>query len=397
MSTDSGGARLLVMDDEPGISDFVAEVANVAGYRCLALSDPARFEAALDVDPALIFLDLMMPGIDGIEMLRMIAERNSRAGVVLMSGFDRSVLHTAAELAKTLGLRTLRHFQKPIRFAELEDFLRRQVAGTAKAAQKVKTEPTLTESDLARAIRDRELVLHYQPQIEIATGRLIGVEALVRWQHPQMGLIAPGAFIGLAEETGLIDALGWMVLRRGIADGSSFMRALGKMSISLNVSVHSLSDLTMPERLAHIADKHGVPRSNVYLEITESGLAQELAKTLDVLTRLRMKQIQLSIDDFGTGYSMMQQLRHVPATEIKIDRGFVQDAARDERARVIVEKTIEIGHELGMRVLAEGIETREQLEFLKDRGCDAAQGFFFCRPLPAAEFVSWARRWLGVD
>jgi EAL domain-containing protein (putative c-di-GMP-specific phosphodiesterase class I) len=397
MSTNDSGARLLVMDDEPGVSDFIAEVANFAGYRCLALSDPSRFEAALDVDPALIVLDLMMPGIDGIELLRVMGEKSTQAGIVLMSGFDRGVLRTAAELAKTLGLRVLGHFQKPIRLAELEAFLRRQLAKRGEACRVAQAEPTLTASDLERGIRQGELVPYYQPQIEIAGGRLIGAEALVRWRHPRQGLIHPDAFIGLAETSGLIGELSWDVMRKGVADCRIFLRKLGAISVSMNVSAQTLSDLALPDRLADIVDEHGVPRSSVYLEITESGLAHELSKSLDILARLRMKEMHLSIDDFGTGYSMMQQLRHVPATEIKIDRGFVQDAARDERARVIVEKTIEIGHELGMRVLAEGVETSEQLEFLKDRGCDAAQGFFFCRPLPAAKFVSWATRWQGVD
>jgi EAL domain-containing protein (putative c-di-GMP-specific phosphodiesterase class I) len=168
----------------------------------------------------------------------------------------------------------------------------------------------------------------------------------------------------------------------------------------MNESVYSLHDLKFPDMFVSLAEKHGISPANVTIEITESGLIKELPNTLDILTRLRMKQVGLSIDDFGTGYAMMQQLKVIPATELKIDRSFILDMDKNERDRVIVQKTIEIGHELGMHVIAEGVETREQLNFLQLRGCDRAQGYLFSRPLPANEMVAWLHEYhvnLGAD
>jgi len=219
------------------------------------------------------------------------------------------------------------------------------------------------------------------------------VEALVRWQHPERGLIFPDDFIGRLEGLGLIDRLGWIVANRGLVEIGRFADRSGILPmLSINVSVASLDDLTFPDTMAALIASHGIPPEKVVLEITESCLIQNLKRTLDVLTRLRMKRVQLSIDDFGTGYSMMQQLRNIPATELKIDRSFVIDMHNSDSSRVMVQKTIEIGHELGMKVVAEGVETMEQLDFLRSNGCDIGQGYLFSRPLPATELVHWLEK-----
>ena len=220
----------------------------------------------------------------------------------------------------------------------------------------------------------------------------MGVEALVRWQHPELGLVFPDSFIGHAESFGLIDQLGWLVVNRGLAELPERALADGSFpTLSLNVSAHSLTDLKFPDTFVALTEKYGVPPERIILEITESGLIQNLASSLDILMRLRLKGIQLSIDDFGTGYAMMQQLRNVPATELKIDKSFVQEMYVNDGARVVVQKTIEIGHELGMKVIAEGVETAEQLEFLRAGHCDLAQGYFFSRPLPVDDLLPWLK------
>ncbi len=221
---------------------------------------------------------------------------------------------------------------------------------------------------------------------------MTGVEALARWQHPERGLIFPDYFIGRMEELGLIDELGWIVANRGMSDVEQFENGDGKaLMLSVNASVYSLHDLKFPDVLVSIAEKHGVSPGDVTIEITETRLIKELARTLDILTRLRIKQVKLSIDDFGTGYAMMQQLKIIPATELKIDKSFIQEMSGNDRDRIMVQKTIEIGHELGMQVIGEGVETQEQLDILREKGCDIAQGFFFSRPLPAQEMVSWLK------
>jgi EAL domain-containing protein (putative c-di-GMP-specific phosphodiesterase class I) len=192
----------------------------------------------------------------------------------------------------------------------------------------------------------------------------------------------------------LIDELGWIVINRGLSEVGQFAETGGPVPmLSLNVSVLSLRNLKFPDALMSLLTKHQIAAARLTIEITESGLIKELCQTLDVLTRLRMKQVQLSIDDFGTGYAMMQQLINIPATEIKIDKSFVQNINLHERDRVMVQKTIEIGHELGMKVIGEGVETQEQFDFLRFNHCDAVQGYLFSRPLAVRDLLNWLREY----
>jgi EAL domain-containing protein (putative c-di-GMP-specific phosphodiesterase class I)/ActR/RegA family two-component response regulator len=382
--------RILVIDDEADVGDFVSAAAQAMGFDCTVTTDAETFLEALTPDTTFILLDLIMPGLDGIELLRLLGQQKCAAGIILMSGVGKRVLETAGQLAQVLGLSIAGHLQKPFRLAELEALLAKVARPVASPTVQLSAQPVTPNEELRNAIDRNEFVLHYQPQIDIETGRMIGVEALARWQHPNHGLIFPDNFIGRAEELGLIDELGWLVMERGMSEVGQFTNGDGKsLMLSLNASVHSLHDLKFPDILLSIAARHRVSPENITIEITESGLIKELSRTLDILTRLRMKQVKLSIDDFGTGYAMMQQLQNIPATELKIDRSLVQDLSGNGRDRIMVQKTIEMGHELGMRVIAEGVETEEQLDILRSKGCDCAQGNFFSPPLPPAQFLSW--------
>jgi EAL domain-containing protein (putative c-di-GMP-specific phosphodiesterase class I)/ActR/RegA family two-component response regulator len=382
--------KILVIDDEGDVGEFVSAAAQAMGFDCTATTDATTFLKTLTPDTTLILLDLKMPEMDGIELLRLLSERKCKAGIILMSGVDKRVLETAGQLAQALGLSIVGHLQKPFRLAELEEILARPAKpATLPIAQQGPQFITLYE-ELRSAIERNEFILHYQPQIDIATGRILGLEALVRWQHPERGLIFPDNFIGRAEELGLIDELGWLIMDRGLSEVGQFANSDGKAPmLSLNASVYSLHDLKFPDTLVSLAERHGVSPGNVTIEITESGLIEELSRTLDILTRLRMKQVKLSIDDFGTGYAMLQQLQNIPATELKIDKSLVQDIHGKDTDRIMVQKTIEMAHELGMQVIGEGVETQEQLDFLRMKGCDGAQGYLFSRPLPPEELMSW--------
>ncbi len=389
--------EILVIDDEIDVGEFVSEVAQTMGLHCVATTDASAFLGALTSDTTLILLDLLMPKMDGVELLRLLGEQKCKAGIVLMSGVGKRTIESAGQLAQVLGLSIVGNLQKPFRLTELEEVLRRHAEPQPQPIVEHVPQLVIEKVELLRAIKRHEFVLHYQPQIDVDTTRVVGVEALVRWQHPARGIIFPDRFIGRMEELGLIDELGWIVVNRGMSEVGKFNNGDGKaLMLSLNESVYSLHDLKFPDRLVAAAEKHGILPTDVTIEVTETGLIEELPKTLDILTRLRMKQVKLSIDDFGTGYAMMQQLKNIPATELKIDKSFVQDMQVNDRDRIMVEKTIEMGHELGMQVVAEGVETSEQLAFLRLKGCDVAQGYFFSRPIPPAEMVKWLQNYRSL-
>jgi EAL domain-containing protein (putative c-di-GMP-specific phosphodiesterase class I)/ActR/RegA family two-component response regulator len=383
-------ATILVVDDEEDIGEFVCTIAGNLGLKCVAATDASSLSELLTPEVSLILLDLMMPEMDGVEALRLLGELHCKAGIVLMSGISTRVLETAEKLANTLGLIVVGRLAKPFQVAQLEQLLKDHQMPRAAILGKPTAGVPIPDRDMHYAVRRNEFVLHYQPQIDVATHAVIGVEALVRWQHPVRGLIFPDSFIGRMEELNLIDELGWLVAERALVEVKQFA-AEGRVlpRLALNASVHSLRDLKFPDRFSALLKEHEMPVEGVILEITESGLLNELSRTLDVLTRLRVKGVKLSIDDFGTGYAMMQQLINIPATELKIDRLFVMSMHVNSSDRIMVEKSIEIGHALGMAVVAEGVETQQQLEFLREGGCDSVQGYLFTRPLPPKEFVSW--------
>jgi EAL domain-containing protein (putative c-di-GMP-specific phosphodiesterase class I)/CheY-like chemotaxis protein len=382
--------KILVIDDQPDVGDLIAAVAEGLGLECVVTTEASAVLKFYTPDTALILLDLMMPDMDGIEVLRLLGENHCTARIVLMSGINKRVMETAEKLAHALGLNFAGHLEKPFLIEELEEALKEHIGLKISTSVAVCDDVVVPDQLLRQAIESNQFVLHYQPQIEIASGKVAGVEALVRIQHPERGLIYPNCFIGLAEDLGLIDELGWLVVDRALSEVKQFADENNVIPrLALNASVNSLRDLKFPDAFVSLTKKHLVKADSVIVEITESGLINALSHTLDVLARLRMKGIQLSIDDFGTGYAMMKQLVNIPATELKIDRIFVMDMHVNSSDRVMVQKTIEIGHELGMKVIAEGVETQEQLEFLRVRGCDSAQGYLFSRPLPPAELTSW--------
>ena len=382
--------RILVIDDDNSVCELVSALARTMGFDCVATKDAATFSSLVFPDTALILLDLMMPGMDGIEVLRLLSERRCRARILLMSGMDKRILETAEKLAHSLGLQVVGHLQKPFPLTALSKLLE-TFAGAAAPERSIENPPvSVSNEQLRRAIERREIVNFYQPQISLETGRVTGVEALARWQHPELGLIFPENFIARFEALGLIDRLFWTTAELAINEMKEFgLHDGAPLRLSLNVSMMSLHDLEFPDAVLNLAKSYDFPADKIAVEITETRLISELSRTLDVLTRLRMKDFQLSIDDFGSGYAMMRQLQNVPATELKIDKSIVEKMHVNDNDRVMVEKIIEMGHELGMDVVAEGVTTLEQYDLLRLRDCDGAQGFYFTRALPAPELMAW--------
>ncbi len=385
--------KMLVLDDDPDIGELIEATASGLGIECVVTHGVSDFLHSLAPNIELILLDLMMPGIDGIEVLRRLGECHCEVDVILMSGMDKRVIESAERVARAHGLKVMGHLQKPFRVATLKATLSKEPRRPAQTAVASVPFAPVTEQELRRALDRDEFCLYYQPQMLLSQPRVVGFEGLARWISPHRGVVPPDRFIPELEKAQLVDPFTWQIIERGLREAALFHRPRCETpTLSINISVQSLYDLNFPDRMASLAEKHGFEPERIILEITESGLIQELSRTLDVATRLRLKGVELSIDDFGTGYSMMQQLQLVPATELKIDRSFVKDLHQNEGHRVVVQKTIELGHELGMRVVAEGVEHVEQMELLRSWGCDTAQGYFYSRPLPPGELLSWLSR-----
>ncbi len=244
-------------------------------------------------------------------------------------------------------------------------------------------------ADLRRALASEQLVLHYQPQVELGRGRPVAAEGLVRWQHPQRGLLGPFEFIEVAERTGLIKDLTHRVLDVGLGDLRRWTDAGRKLSLSLNISVRSLLDRRFPEEVEKLLALHGVDGKALTLELTESSLMVDPEVAKRTMRHLAELGVAVAIDDFGTGYSSLAYLTDLPIGELKIDKSFVRAMGSDARNAIVVRSTIELAHNLGLRTVAEGIEDSFTFERLRALGCELAQGFHMSRPLPAESLVSW--------
>jgi diguanylate cyclase (GGDEF)-like protein/PAS domain S-box-containing protein len=247
-------------------------------------------------------------------------------------------------------------------------------------------------SELRRALEQRELVLHYQPKAVLASGAVQSVEALLRWNHPTRGMVGPDEFIPLAQQTGLIKPLTLYVLDEALSQCRAWQRDGLTLGVAVNLSVRNLLDADFPQQVRRLLQKREVDPALLQLEITESTMLSDPVRTKRVLDKLAAMGIALSIDDFGTGYSSLSYLSQLPVNEIKIDRSFVMNMAQSDNDAVIVRSTIDLGRNLGLQVVAEGVETEEAWDELSELGCTLAQGYYLSRPVPAAELTQWLLR-----
>jgi EAL domain-containing protein (putative c-di-GMP-specific phosphodiesterase class I) len=238
---------------------------------------------------------------------------------------------------------------------------------------------------LRRGLDNGELLLHYQPKVDLRSGRVKGVEALIRWQHPERGMVPPDQFVPIAEHTGLIRPLTQYVLEMAAQQCSAWRRGGFELTVACNLSARTLHDRALPEQIAAILERWSLPPDALELEITESAIMSDPVRAMAVANRLNELGVGLVIDDFGTGYSSLEYLKQLPVSEMKIDKSFVLDMDANESDSAIVRSTIGLAHNLGLKVVAEGVETAEVMNRLSTLGCDLAQGYYFGRPMPAGE------------
>ena len=383
---------LNVVDDDKGMSGLLKDIAQGLGYQVKIFHDGSNFIENFDFKTEVIILDLMMPGIDGIEVMRFLADHHWPHSLILVSGYDISVLHSAQKLAKERKLNIVASFSKPLPVRDFQSILKQLLLNEQGALDKEISGLSLQPEDLRSAIANQEFCLHYHPQVYLKTGKLSGIEALVRWNHPDRGMIYPDSFIPLAEKWGLIGELTEFVMDDLVIQISNWKKQGFNPKVSFNIAAENLISVNLPERLSRMVDDYKLDPLLLGLEVTETTLMSELITSLDVLTRLRMKGFELSIDDFGTGYSSLSQLHRAPFNELKIDKSFVMHMIEDEEACAIVETCILLGHKLNMKVVAEGVKSREIWHRLSEMGCDIAQGFFVAKPMPADHIAEWMKK-----
>jgi EAL domain-containing protein (putative c-di-GMP-specific phosphodiesterase class I) len=375
--------RLLIIDDEEGFLEFVGRVARMAGFVPLTTSNPADFHSLLmQHQPAVVVVDLKMPEIDGIEILRALSVSGSPAQVLVASGEDARVLQAVEKLGRERQLNMAGMLQKPVRAADLKQKLE---------ALRPKEEP-VSQAALAAAIQTDQLVLHYQPRVDLQSNRYMGAEALVRWHHPTKGLLPPAAFIPLCERTHLIGELTDWVVQRAISDCAAWRKAGLDLGVAINLSPRSIRSLDLPDMLQQQCREAAIDSGLVTLELTETATSADLASLIDVLTRFRLKGFQLAMDDFGTGYSSLVQLVRLPFTELKIDRSFVDSMLSSPESASVVDITIELSRRLKLLSTAEGVENAETAGKLRELGCEHAQGFGLCKPLPVQDMMAFVVR-----
>lgn len=381
--------HILIIDDDPDLTAVMASVAASLGFEVAVCANMEELQSAYRSDLVAVIIDMVLPDIDGVEVIRWLAKQGSSAGMVLVSSADKKIITAGTKLIQERGLRLIGSLQKPFVPENLNALLNKaRLSGTARHRQR---DAIL---DLAgRTPAEDELLVLFQPKINMQTLDFCAVEALARWQHPVKGLLAPRYFIPAAEADGSIDVLTDMIVRKTLQHCNKWMKAGLLLEVSINISARTLGDVTFPDRLVALLQRYEVSPTQIVLEITETWLSDEPVECLDSLTRLSLKGFRLSIDDFGTGYSSISQLSRIPFGELKIDRSFVQQAPNNRQANRILESSVQLGHHLQLKVVAEGVETKEQWDLVNRLQCDECQGFFIARPLPGDSTPAWLKRW----
>jgi EAL domain-containing protein (putative c-di-GMP-specific phosphodiesterase class I) len=380
---------LYILDDDEQYANLLVEIATTAGWHAISEQSAKAFLNSDISENSVLVLDLIMPEMDGIEVIRALAQKNLNLLLILISGFDSRVLHSAQQLAEAHNIKVLTNLTKPVPAQKFITVLDAIDIDKYSSTNKIDHKSPILVKELEKAIRQHSLILHYQPQLNMKTGALQGVEALVRWHHPTRGLVFPDQFIPLAEDNDLIGILTEEVITMAVEQIQNWQIAGFDTVVSVNVSAENITSLRLPEQLKELTDKHTIDPKMIQLEITESAVMSKLTDSLDVLNRLRMKGFSLSIDDFGTGYSSLSHLYQAPFTELKIDQQFVMRMLKDNEAMVIVKICIMLGQMLGMTTVAEGVETNKHWDKLQELGCDIAQGYLVAKPMPASDLLQW--------
>lgn len=347
----------------------------------------ALIRGAAHVD--LVVCDLDMPEMDGMEFIRHLGQAELAVSLIISSAKERALLDSVEKMARAYGVRLLGVIEKPVTLAGLKELIARHEPTKPKVANGSVNAPSFSLAQILQGLQKKQFEPFFQPKAELATGRLIGAEALARWRHPEHGLVAPHEFIALLEQSGNIDELTFVMLEAAAVACRTWRDRGLELTVSVNLSLASLTDTMLAERITQIVRAAKLDPRHMVLEITETAAMTDVAPALENLARLRMRGFGLSIDDYGTGYSSMQQLTRIPFTELKIDQGFVTGCVTNKATRAIVESSVRMARSMGIKSVAEGVETQADWDALKTTGCDVIQGYFIAKPMGASSFLEF--------
>ncbi|MGA9671130.1 MAG: EAL domain-containing response regulator [Terracidiphilus sp.] len=371
--------RLLVVDDEPASSATIGRIARGCGFDTIITTDTEDFRSRIvSWNPTVIVTDLAMPEMDGYQLMEWLAKAGCKAQILVVSGQEMAVLQEAKEAGLALGLNIAGIMQKPLRL----EALRSVFQGIYDAAG------VLSVQEVAKALTNHEIRLAYQPQVDLQTGAVVAFEALARWNHPKRGLIPPDTFIPLLEASDLMSEFTRQILSMALGD-MCYLNGTTNARVAINVSSADFGSAGMDKMVWEqcIAKRFSIGR--ITIEVTETAAMSAKGKIAECLARLHEFGAQLSIDDFGTGYSSLVKLHQLPFSELKIDKSFAMDCASNRESGILVRTMIDLAHNLHMKVVAEGVESKEVMDQLREWGCDIVQGFFISRPMAREDVKPW--------
>ncbi len=383
--------NILIIDDDTEITDQLSDVAVSSGHQVTVENDSRQVESLLATAFDLIFLDLRMPFLDGIQVMRVLSQKKVSAALVLMSSFDKAVLNTAHELAEAHELNALSHLSKPFKVNTIEALMSEVEQVKVKQVSKPIDQRKMSSDDIRKAFDEDRIEVHYQPQMDVKMNRVAGLEALCRIRDSQNNLIYPDQFIDEVERLGLIHELTLAVAIIAAQDYADLSAQYHGMTISINISTRDLDDLFLPDVLETTFAEHKINPNFVIFEVTENVLLQNLSVSLDVLARIRLKGFKISIDDFGKGSASLDNLKYFPATELKIHKEFIQSIGEKDKSHVLVKHTMELAHRLGLDVVAQGVENQDVLDWLIGQGCDLIQGYWYSKPLSKTDLLAFLK------
>lgn len=385
--------NVLLIDDSETILSYVTTVLENE-YHIEHIYQASSASEALQVLKSnnrfnLLFVDLNMPNVDGIQLLKHVSDLHFNGYVVLMTGVSSRIVASVESLITKYHLNFVGTLVKPI---HLDDFIPIFDKIGNFTPPEPRAEPLKTY-EIIRAIKNNDLKVHYQPQVEINERKLIGVEALCRLHHPRLGMVSPDRFIDKAEETELILHITMAVIKQAMKDWSKWQQLGLTINLSVNASPSSLQSDDFADSILALLIAHNMPPERLCIEITENILARDDAQELATINRLNMRGVKIALDDFGKEHATIDRVQKLPLNTVKFDKSYFLSFEKDRQYRSALNTSVAIAQQLNLRTCAEGIESRASLELASELRIDIAQGFFIARPMLAKEIIPWANKW----